>query len=553
MLDVKSPRTATLASAVKASTSETERITALLELAAHLDLVNRTTDAMDAINEACTRSLSLGDAVLQGWAFHRRMVINGNAGQFDAGQIDGVMALDAFQRAGHLIGQLRALSGRADALLRLENLDEGYRVLIEATVLADSLTDIDVELMNAQFLLGDAYAAIALFDDAIARVEMGRAMAAKLDDPAEVLWGDYRMADTLVDAAEALAGADGALASDYYRRAEQVLLGIDPRAAADSEFGLQSLLSMLRGITEVGCGRPEDAVETLRETQALGRSIEQSPLEFGRTASGLGRALHALGHHAEARAQFDAAITAFANTESVTRLASALTDRSAVNEAVGDLSAALDDARRAVAVRESQRLRETHRRADTVRAGLEVERSRIDLQRRELVADELQRLAGEDSLTGLSNRRTLDSEGSAIVELCGNGLVSVAVIDIDDFKTINDRHSHLVGDAVLRQVAELLTAETRPGDLVARYAGDEFVIILPGLDADRADGVRQRVREAIDRTQWTDIAARLQVTATMGLASGFGSDGLWALFARADADLYDAKATRTGGHTPSVS
>ncbi len=542
-------KTAAVESAVQASTSVAERITALLQLAAHLDLVNRTTDAMAAVSEACALAVALDDAELHGWSFHRRMIINGNAGRFDAAQADGLIALDAFQRAGHRVGQVRALAGRADALLRLENLDEGYRVLIEATVLADSLTGVDVELMNAQFLLADAYAAIALFDDAIARVQIGREIGAKLGDPAEVLWGDYRMADTLVDAAEAVAGADSVLAADYYRRAEQVLLGIDPRDAADNEFGLPSLLSMLRGITEVGRGRPEEAVETLRETQELGRSIEQSPLEFGRTASGLGRALHALGHHAEARAQFDAAIDAFAKTESVTRLASALSDRSAVNEAVGDLAAALNDARRAVAVRESQRLREAYRRADTVRAGLEVERSRIDLRRRELVADELERLAGEDALTGLSNRRTLDSEGSAIVELCGDGLVSIAVVDIDDFKTINDHHSHLVGDAVLRRVAELLTAETRPGDLVARYAGDEFVIILPGLDAERAERVRERVRESIDHTDWTNIATRLQVSATMGVASGAGSDGLWSLFARADADLYDAKAARASRKT----
>jgi diguanylate cyclase (GGDEF)-like protein len=168
----------------------------------------------------------------------------------------------------------------------------------------------------------------------------------------------------------------------------------------------------------------------------------------------------------------------------------------------------------------------------------------VEIERRERDADDLRRMAREDALTSLPNRRTLENEGARLVELCGHGSVGVMVIDVDLFKLINDRHSHLVGDAVLKRVAELLVASVRPHDLTTRYAGDEFAVVLPGLDHEDADGVRARVVAAVGAEPWHDLSPGLAVSTSIGIAVGLGVEGLWTLFARADADLYAAKRDR---------
>ena len=97
--------------------------------------------------------------------------------------------------------------------------------------------------------------------------------------------------------------------------------------------------------------------------------------------------------------------------------------------------------------------------------------------------DEVERLATRDSLTGIANRRLFDEslgrEASRAQRLRTS--LSLIVFDIDHFKQINDAYGHLTGDAVLRSVAESIVASTKSFDLAARYGGDEFVLLLPGV------------------------------------------------------------------------
>ena len=175
----------------------------------------------------------------------------------------------------------------------------------------------------------------------------------------------------------------------------------------------------------------------------------------------------------------------------------------------------------------------------------------------------VQRQALVDSLTGLANRRLCEA---ALEKEIGRAdrfgePLSLVVGDIDDFKTVNDRHGHPTGDEVLREFARALQETVREIDLAGRWGGEEFVVGLPGTDL--AGGVRlaERVRAALaERTIEAPNGEPLRVTASFGVAEFDGRGGLSELLAAADAALYRAKragkdrvATATNSHRePSV-
>jgi diguanylate cyclase (GGDEF)-like protein len=160
----------------------------------------------------------------------------------------------------------------------------------------------------------------------------------------------------------------------------------------------------------------------------------------------------------------------------------------------------------------------------------------------ELVSEQ----AVTDELTGLSNNRRfreLISKEAARAERFGHEL-SLIMLDIDDFKQINDTYGHLQGDEVLRMVGRVLHLESRGVDEPARYGGEEFAVALPetGLDGALELAERIRVRIEVEDVSRGDGAAAVRVTASVGVASMPGSaDGGEALIAAADAALYEAK------------
>jgi diguanylate cyclase (GGDEF)-like protein len=524
------------------SPTNSGRVRLLLELAQHLDVANQSVRALGIATEAVALAEPIDDPDLLGWSLLRRMMARFNLGHFEDASRDALVCLEAFQRADNAIGQVRARSCRAAALLRSENYEEGFAQLIEATAQIEGMSEVDVQVVNATHTLSDAFGALAAFDHAIALGVRGLRIAEQLNDDAEVVWASYRLADRVVEAADSLATADPERALRHYEQTCEVIEALNPAAEASADLGLRGLIWMLRGIAETGRGRPSVGAELLRRSREVG-GAGQSPLELGRLERGLGRALAALDRQEEGRAHLDVAIEAFSQTDSQTELAGALQDRAQVARVLGDVAGACADFEHALKIREAQRTRETERRADGVVARLEVERGLLELRRREHETDELVRIASQDSLTGLANRRTLDAKGASILFDCGDGPVALAVIDIDRFKSINDQHSHLVGDAVLTRIAELLQREVREVDLVARYAGDEFVILFPGIGQDEARAACERLLSAVRREPWSSRSAGLEVTISVGIAAGTGRHALWALFANADAALYAAKET----------
>lgn len=156
-----------------------------------------------------------------------------------------------------------------------------------------------------------------------------------------------------------------------------------------------------------------------------------------------------------------------------------------------------------------------------------------------------ERAAMFDGLTGIHNRRWLDETLHRLVERHerDGGNLCVALIDIDHFKKFNDGHGHDVGDVVLSTVATTLAKNLRPTDLVARFGGEEFVILFPNTALTEAHAAGDRVREVVAQTvpKMPDGREVPRVTISMGVAAMLKGEQPSTLLKAADAAMYEAK------------
>jgi diguanylate cyclase (GGDEF)-like protein len=158
---------------------------------------------------------------------------------------------------------------------------------------------------------------------------------------------------------------------------------------------------------------------------------------------------------------------------------------------------------------------------------------------------EAEHLARHDSLTGLFNRRYLDEVLTSFHQRArfdGSSL-AVALVDIDDFKRINDDWSHATGDDVLRTVARVLGGELRPTDVLGRYGGEEFLVLLPETTFTDAGAICERHRRAIASHDWSEIAIGLAVTISLGVCGDLDVSLPEKRIQAADRSLYRAKAS----------
>jgi diguanylate cyclase (GGDEF)-like protein len=156
---------------------------------------------------------------------------------------------------------------------------------------------------------------------------------------------------------------------------------------------------------------------------------------------------------------------------------------------------------------------------------------------------ELQRTASTDALTSLPNRAALQAFIDDAVADKRHPVVGIAILDLDDFKAVNDDYGHQAGDAALIEVARILTDNVRAGDLVGRWGGDELLLVCPGADIEQIAAAAQRLQQAVARgtAEPSDDGRALSLSA--GWASGPGPSEQ--LLADADRMLYRHKTGRT--------
>jgi diguanylate cyclase (GGDEF)-like protein len=216
-----------------------------------------------------------------------------------------------------------------------------------------------------------------------------------------------------------------------------------------------------------------------------------------------------------------------------------------LHEMQGETARALDCMRELQ--RSEHRLRQVsmrHRR-DVASLRLELREHKREMQNLRSDAQQLQRLSMEDPLTSLANRRGLEQRLGAA--LGGHGrpeaqaLLYVSVVDVNDFKGVNDRYSHQVGDRVLQTLAMLFQQQLRSQDIAGRWGGDEFVLAFWALDDAQAQAVAKRVDDAVARHAWSLLAPGLSVGISLGLTRALPGDTLDSLLLRSDLGMYENK------------
>jgi diguanylate cyclase (GGDEF)-like protein len=156
---------------------------------------------------------------------------------------------------------------------------------------------------------------------------------------------------------------------------------------------------------------------------------------------------------------------------------------------------------------------------------------------------QFEHLASVDALTGVHNRHWMNDTFPRTLLRCKQNQQAAALlfVDIDFFKRVNDNYGHMVGDVALRTVAECMARNLRPFDLLVRYGGEEFSLLLPDIDRANAASLAERLRLIISACKIQSGDARIQVTASIGVALTEGDKTLDVLLNEADQALYRAK------------
>lgn len=162
-------------------------------------------------------------------------------------------------------------------------------------------------------------------------------------------------------------------------------------------------------------------------------------------------------------------------------------------------------------------------------------------QYREFVAKtELERIYSTDPLTKIGNRVKLEEEAQIWLTSCEqeNLPLSMVLLDVDNLKYINDSHGHLVGDTVLYEIAQILRNNLRESDVCVRWGGDEFVLLLPCVGADKAHELATRIKEAVTSYEFS---ARIDISCSFGITQMLRGQSLEQLISQADKSMYLAK------------
>jgi diguanylate cyclase (GGDEF)-like protein len=330
---------------------------------------------------------------------------------------------------------------------------------------------------------------------------------------------------------------------------------------SQSRFAL-GVIHSTRADIRLLAGRAEEALaDAKRAISLLTERGDPNPYVLAATVRAEVQARMAMGAFDDARQSGEDILAWLGDRLPHTRslilstLASALREAGRVEEAYDALARAAELERQAFRELSELQLRleratlETsaaRRESDALAAkNRELSHAHAELEHR---ASELERLqaqlrdqAERDWLTGLHNRRYLARELKRLTEEEIPVPVSVAVLDLDHFKSINDRFGHIIGDRVLVRVAGLLCDTLRASDIVVRSGGEEFVIVMPMTDARAAAACCQRIRNAIHNEGWEQLADGLTVTASVGVASTHDLSALETLVNLADRRLYSAK------------
>ena len=412
--------------------------------------------------------------------------------------------------------EINIYNSLGSALISANRIDEAARFLAMGIELAQSTGNRSLltKLLLNQSLLGKRQGDdLALRDEAAAQGEYAKGLAqvTRALELARELGNPYDEAHCL--------GQTGTMLRLMHSHAdaESILVETLELGRRLNEPHVQAEALMERGSSLVVQGRPGEAQQCLSDAIVLARRIAARGV--------LAEACESLSKVLEQAGDFKGALALYKEFHSVRE-----------GELAGSRKHAATAAQLWLDFQDANRRASQYReRAETLAA------DHAALTRKAKVLTEA---SEQDPLTGLLNRRGLDARIDSLVTASDatNVPLTVALIDIDHFKRINDNFSHSAGDAVLRRVAEIMRDHCRQDDLPVRYGGDEFLLVLAGADLRSGTRVLVRLKEAIDASSWGRDTPGLNVTLSVGVATRPKGGTMTAAVAAADQALYDAKA-----------
>lgn len=451
----------------------------------------------------------------------------GDAGDTQAKYADLAAALSSANQADLPRWVARASALAAATALELGQVSRALDHAVDALVAAqDTRVEIEDHLSAAASLgslfthVGAPGVASRILEGAWQRIESQR----------ELPWVAYA---TLVNLGHALGQMAPLLAGDEAHRTveraiqvHEIVLSAEAagQVCRDAARGNHAILLARMGET----ARAQDQLDAL---QADPRTL--APDQAATVCQARGQVALANGLPAQARDLFSQAIAGYGEAGLTLEAAAVLEQRALAHQALGDLPAALADLRLALA-RSQLNGRDGIERL----AGQVFTRAQEVLERRSMAdaAKTLEEANMQDPLTGLGNRRRWER----LVAERGSHRVALLLCDLDRFKAVNDDFGHDTGDAVLRRISAAINTTVRAGDVVIRWGGEEFLIVVDNDKATGAQRQAERLRDAVATAGWDDLLrdGRGQ-TLSIGVATGELRDPT--LVVRADEALYAAK------------
>jgi diguanylate cyclase (GGDEF)-like protein len=259
-------------------------------------------------------------------------------------------------------------------------------------------------------------------------------------------------------------------------------------------------------------------------------------LQLGRTQAAFGNIENALGHFHKAKAFYEVNIAK-------KYLSEVHFDFYKIFKAKGEFAVALEHFEKFYHFESLVRTENALRHSQAIAFKIERENIHRQVAALEDLNAQLDQQARQDVLTGVANRRSLEEKLSKAFAHAQeqHSHLTVVMLDIDNFKQINDRFLHVVGDQVLQRLAQVLEQCCRSSDLVARWGGEEFALVLPAVSGLAAWQFCERVRETIAQTDFSGIHAELTVTVSIGWCDDTSLSDPQQMLSVADLALYSAK------------
>ncbi len=508
----------------------------------HLCCTGRMTEALVQAVRLNAQAVALGNEADQAWASLYAGQCCFQIGRNDEAFDHVVKAAAAFDAIGDAAGKARALavhtsllSQKGDSDLALE---EGLRALELGRRSGNLLSE-----SYALTMIGCVYWAMRQPERGLPFVEDAVGIVRRMGD-------DLHLARWLVNlaAVQAQIGLQARERGDHDGGTRWMRLGIE---SVDEAIGLARQTGDSWTERLLLCNAAEQVVD-LGDLDAAIRYLDAHDAtggEIGRRAEA--HYQFTRGYVLSARGAFDAAIERFKAslaTEQDGDLEQAILGAqhlAKAYEAAGRYQDALESHKKFHALYVKIAEAGVQRRAGIAAIGFETEKLRrqaMAAQHRamSLESENLSRSVLEDSLTQLPNRRRLEA---VLSEAIGRSEpYSIAMIDVDHFKMINDANSHVMGDRVLREIGAILRHTCRQNDVPTRYGGEEFAIFIQGIQSAAATKLCERLRAAIAGHDWQAQLQIAPVTVSIGTASWFEADSPEAVLEVADKRLYIAKA-----------